>query len=445
MNSRDDIFFKIAEALLVDYTSVYYVDAVTNAYQWYSNDPDYHSLQIEKGGDDFFKNLKIDADKVVYEEDKHIFMEDMQKEHLISEMKRGMMQSVEYRLVIDGKPVYHRLRVIRSVGDEDDYFILGIINVDKEVRERQEAERIEKEREIFNDIAMSLAEHFDSIYYVEVDTGSFFEISSKNAYKDLKVPTKGVDFFKETAENIKLYIYREDREKVAKAFEKEEMLKNLSNRKSYAITYRLMMDGEPVHIRNTQIWAEDHKHIIVGLENIDDEVERERNQAKALHAANALARKDALTGVKNKTAYRELEKTVQENLDKGVDYLPFAMAICDLNDLKVINDTYGHKIGDEFIVKACTLICDTFSHSPVFRIGGDEFLVFLSERDRSDKEILVNKFKEIILENKKKKEGPIVAIGLASFEQGSDTSVTEVFERADKEMYINKKSLKEDK
>ena len=123
MNSRDDIFFKIAEALLVDYTSVYYVDAVTNAYQWYSNDPDYHSLQIEKGGDDFFKNLKIDADKVVYEEDKHIFMEDMQKEHLISEMKRGMMQSVEYRLVIDGKPVYHRLRVIRSVGDEDDYYL----------------------------------------------------------------------------------------------------------------------------------------------------------------------------------------------------------------------------------------------------------------------------------------------------------------------------------
>ena len=67
MLENDAIFIKIAEALLVDYSSIYYVNAVTNEYQWYSADPDFHSLHIEQHGSDFFKNLIVDSDKVIYE------------------------------------------------------------------------------------------------------------------------------------------------------------------------------------------------------------------------------------------------------------------------------------------------------------------------------------------------------------------------------------------
>jgi GGDEF domain-containing protein len=49
----------------------------------------------------------------------------------------------------------------------------------------------------------------------------------------------------------------------------------------------------------------------------------------------------------------------------------------DLNDLKHINDRYGHERGDEYIVNCCRLICQVFKHSPVFRIGGDEFVALL--------------------------------------------------------------------
>ena len=57
MTRQDDIFKKISESLLMDYTSVYYVNAVTNKYCWYSVNPDFHSLKLEPGGDDFFKNI----------------------------------------------------------------------------------------------------------------------------------------------------------------------------------------------------------------------------------------------------------------------------------------------------------------------------------------------------------------------------------------------------
>ena len=50
MISSNEAFSKIAESLLVDYTSVYYVDAVTNEYWWYSIDPNFHSLQLEQRG-----------------------------------------------------------------------------------------------------------------------------------------------------------------------------------------------------------------------------------------------------------------------------------------------------------------------------------------------------------------------------------------------------------
>ena len=57
MTRQEEIFKTIAESLLADYTSVYYVNAVTNEYFWYSVNPEFHSLNLEQGGDDFFKTL----------------------------------------------------------------------------------------------------------------------------------------------------------------------------------------------------------------------------------------------------------------------------------------------------------------------------------------------------------------------------------------------------
>lgn len=69
MAAQDLIFKKISEALLVDYSSVYYVNAITNEYYWYSVNPEFHSLSLEQGGDDFFKNIIRDCKKVIYKED----------------------------------------------------------------------------------------------------------------------------------------------------------------------------------------------------------------------------------------------------------------------------------------------------------------------------------------------------------------------------------------
>lgn len=442
MVENELIFNKIAEALLIDYSSVYYVDAVTNEYKWYSIDPKFHSLQIEQDGKDFFANMARDAEQVVYEEDKHIFQKDICKEKLLSEMKKGSMQSVEYRLMIDGKPVYHTLRLIRGVGDVDDYFILGVLNIDKEVHIRQETEKLERERAIFNQIAESLAANYDVIYYVDSETGSYTEFTSKTIYGNYEIPETGNDFFAESQSNADMLVHPKDKVRVQSVLTRDYLISVLEDKKQFSTDYRLMIDGQPQYTRLTVMWSGDRIHFIIGVENVNEEVRREKEQMLALKSANEMARRDELTGVKNKNAYQELEETIQQTLDKGVDYLAFGLLVCDLNDLKTINDTLGHKAGDEYIRSACKIICNVFAHSPVFRIDGDEFAVLLSEKDYSDREELLLKLRGQVLENRAKAEGPVIATGLAVFDPQKDSKVSEVFERADNEMYENKKQLK---
>ena len=206
MTKNDAVFKKIAEALLVDYSSVYYVNAVTNEYYWYSVNPEFHSLSLEQGGDDFFKNIIRDCKSVVYEEDQHIFTEDIQKDKLLAAMKKGSMQSIEYRLMINGVPVWHSLRMIRGLDVNNDYFILGVINIDKEYRRREEEKETARQKEIYNQITGSLAAQYDTLYYIDIDTNTYVEISSTDEYKKLNVPATGSDFFAESRRSIRKYV-----------------------------------------------------------------------------------------------------------------------------------------------------------------------------------------------------------------------------------------------
>ena len=167
---------------------------------------------------------------------------------------------------------------------------------------------------------------------------------------------------------------------------------------------------------------------------------RETEHKAELGKAQSIANTDTLTGVKSKHAYHEylvrLEKEIEENSS-----MQFAFAVCDVNNLKVVNDTQGHKAGDEYIKRACRLICAAFQHSPVFRIGGDEFVAILRGQDYENRKKILEDFNLQIEENLKKGE-VIIASGCSEYDSSKDSSVSEVFERADFNMYTRKKALK---
>ena len=160
---------------------------------------------------------------------------------------------------------------------------------------------------------------------------------------------------------------------------------------------------------------------------------------------NELAQKDALTGVRNKTAYDKEVKHLEWKIAEG--YKDFAIAMIDLNFLKRINDTFGHEQGNLAIKKLCSMVCSTFKHSPVFRIGGDEFVVVLENEDYENADALIKKFNDWLDQIAAEKDLEVwelvsASVGLARYDPERDTSVANVFKRADKAMYTRKKEMK---
>lgn len=155
---------------------------------------------------------------------------------------------------------------------------------------------------------------------------------------------------------------------------------------------------------------------------------------------------DALTMIKNKAAFTTACNEIQSQIDNKKLTQPFAIGIFDCNNLKYINDVFGHEKGDIYLRKASSAICNVFLHSPVFRIGGDEFAVILRNYDYKHKDALLKQFdilkeeNNISIENKWEKLD--IAMGFADFDEQSDQYVADVVRRADKLMYENKQKLK---
>ena len=157
---------------------------------------------------------------------------------------------------------------------------------------------------------------------------------------------------------------------------------------------------------------------------------------------NDLAYADALTSVHNKGAFDIYVQDLQTKLQEANGDMEFGVGIFDCNNLKGINDRFGHAKGDIYLKTACALICEVFSHSPVFRIGGDEFAVFLHSADYQNRKELLEKFDarchEIRSQDVADWERVDVARGIATYHPGTDETVNDVVRYADMLMYKNK-------
>ena len=183
-------------------------------------------------------------------------------------------------------------------------------------------------------------------------------------------------------------------------------------------------------------------------EDIKDYMFRIINAEKETVHMKEVASTDSLTGVRNKLAYDNKVKQINRKIDDNlID--EFGIIMLDVNSLKKINDTYGHKYGDILIQTFCSIVCDVFAHSPVYRIGGDEFAIILQKKDLTNVDNLILDLEKALSERAAKDnldpwETPSAAIGVACFDSQTDKSVEDVFSRADEAMYQRKKEMKEE-
>lgn len=427
-------YSEIAESLASLFEVIYYVDISTGHYIEYSSSQSYARLGLRRDGDDFFCKAIEDISVIVHPDDKDAVIKRFEREGLINNLRAEGSVQLTYRQVLDNRIQYVQMLAFFKKADEE-RLVIAVRSIDNQMRREQ---NLKQQTQSFSDMAMALAQQYEVIYRVNLITNEYSEYSASDKYTRLKLGTVGKDFFAETEKNMPEEIYPPDLPMMQISMKKENLLESLGASGKVFLNYRLILDNRPQYVSLYAVRpSNDSDHIIIAIANIDAAKRMELEYRSAVDLAN----RDSLTEVKNKRAYAQTEMELDHQISSD-EISEFSVVICDLNGLKNVNDTLGHKAGDDFIRSGCKYICDTFDHSPVFRIGGDEFAIIVRGRDYVRRKELVERFKEQMLQNKK--EGLVtVACGISDFVPEKDIRVQDVFERADAAMYENKKFLKD--
>ena len=220
-----------------------------------------------------------------------------------------------------------------------------------------------------------------------------------------------------------------------------------TEKKDYAIAERITED-----IRGTDEIADLAVQVAAMIHEIGSHMKTLMDKNKELieaqereKAANELANRDSLTGIRNKTAYDSETRKFEKMMASGDAH--FGLAVVDLNFLKKINDTYGHEKGNFAIKKLSYIVCHIFQHSPVYRIGGDEFVIILTGSDFAVYEDLVEEFYRVQHEMQADDslepwEKISAALGVAFYNPDEDKCFDDIFKKADANMYECKKGMK---
>ena len=431
-------YSNIVRALSADYTFLYYVNLETDRFVEYNTGGKGREMAEARREDDFFNASRRDARKMLHPADQDVFIKAFTKENILRCINKNGTFTLTYRLLVNGVPSYVNMKATRMEGDEK-HIIIGVNNVDAQMKMQEEAARIQEERITYSRIT-ALSGGYIGIYTVDPVTDYYEEYSATRDYEGLGIAKKGEDFFGHSRQEIRRLLYPEDLDRVLSMLTKENVMREIEQNGVFELIYRLMINDTPTYVSLKVAMVEEKggKRLIAGVSNIDARMRREQEYAKNLTQARNQANRDALTGVKNKHAYADTEAQLDRHI-KEKQSVEFAISIFDVNGLKKVNDTQGHQAGDQYIRKGCQIICNIFKHSPVFRIGGDEFAVISQGDDYKNAESLLEKVAE--LNEKNAATGDVTLAGGMS-KYCNDSSVADVFKRADALMYENKKMLK---
>lgn len=198
----------------------------------------------------------------------------------------------------------------------------------------------------------------------------------------------------------------------------------------------------------------DYKHLDERIQLVsDDEIGSVRDHINELldelqdaqHQLIHHATYDILTGVFNRrVGIERLEKTIA---DMNEVNKPLTIAFVDVDELKVVNDMFGHSVGDDYLIHVCSALKSVVaSRQTIARLGGDEFIMIFPDQQASDVQKLLHPVDDKINEIRNAYDLPYemgISIGIFQYKRGM--SVDTFIEEADQKMYIDKLRHREQK
>jgi diguanylate cyclase (GGDEF)-like protein len=174
------------------------------------------------------------------------------------------------------------------------------------------------------------------------------------------------------------------------------------------------------------------------------ELKREIEERKsAQEALEKLASIDSLTGVLNRREFFILgEREVEEALQKGQ---PLTAVLFDLDHFKQINDTYGHAIGDQFLIRTTKTMRESLRQGEIIgRYGGDEFVILLPgsncTQGQQVAERLCEKIASQTISSDKGDISVTLSLGISELSQANDSTLETLLSHADQALYEAKRT-----
>ncbi len=136
----------ITKALFENYESIYDIEPDSGRYQCCHESAPYKDLLISKRGDDFFAALGEFVPRVIHPEDQKYVLYMLRRDVLLDRLTKEKYHSFVYRLILEGEPVYHRIRATSEIIEGKMHILLGVRDVHETIM--QEKELLDLEREL---------------------------------------------------------------------------------------------------------------------------------------------------------------------------------------------------------------------------------------------------------------------------------------------------------
>ena len=290
---------RVAQALAADYFCIYYVNTKNNKFIEYSASEEYRALGLPRSGEDFISFSRERFESIIYPEDQERFLDGFVKEKIISELDAHGIYKLAFRLMFNGVPTYVQLKVTRMIEKEGTHIVIGISSVDEQMKAMEAFEMAHHASITFGRVATALAGDYFSIYVVDLDTDHFVEYSATKEFDTLGVEKNGEDFFNLSRRNMSRLIYEDDRERFMGTFYREKIMSILERDKIFTMKYRLVFGDTPVWVsmKATLLEDKDGRHLIIGTNNIEAQMEREAEYQRRVREARTSARNDFLANM----------------------------------------------------------------------------------------------------------------------------------------------------
>ena len=205
-----------------------------------------------------------------------------------------------------------------------------------------------------------------------------------------------------------------------------------------AILYRDEFEV-PVELAVTLTKIDDRHELTLFLHDI---TERKNYEAQLQHISIS----DELTGLFNRRGFMTMaDKHLKVAQRCGKDVF---LLYADFDNMKWINDTLGHAVGDNALVETAVILKNTFRQADLIgRVGGDEFIVLISEgkESRGDDTVIDRLEREILKANSRANRTykVLLSLGTVRYDHNEPTTIDELMRKADQLMYENKRIKKE--